>query len=270
MSTESADTDISHLFATENAAPSAAEANPQPSEQPLPPDLVESYQQPSPEANTQPPQPQAPGQEQQAQQPQQQPHTVPVGELIDMRRRAQAAEESQRTQQREIDQLKQMMARLSQPQQPPQPQLDPIDDPQGFVNGITNQIEQRFLNMQLNDSERRAREKFGAADVDAAFEAAQKSGFANAFINRPDAYGEMVDWYRAQKLRETIGTDPAAYTEKLKTDLRQQILAELKQGSPPPSNLPPSLSSATKASATPEANVSDKDFFNEMMNRKRG
>jgi hypothetical protein len=269
MSTESAETSISHLFAPQNAAPSTEQANPQPSEQPTPPD-VEPFAQPVTEAV--PPQQQqpVPGQEQQPAE-QQQPHQVPLGELIEERKRRQSAEEFQRNQQRRIDQLEQMMARFSQPPQQPQPRIDPIEDPDAFAQSIEHRIEQRFLNMTLNESERRARDSHGADAVEAALEAAQRSGFAQAFVNKPDAYGEMVRWHKAQQLQETIGEDPNAYKERLKQELKQQLLAEMRQGTPPPSNITPPLSSATRADPNqPAAIGSDKDFFNDMMNRKRG
>lgn len=271
MSTESAETSISHLFAPQNAAPSTEQANPQPSEQPTPPD-VDFFHQPAAEAiPPQQPQP-VPGQEQPpVQQQQPQPHQVPLSELIEERKRRQSAEEFQRNQQREIDQLKQMMARITQPPQQPQPRIDPLEDPDAFVHSIEHRIEQRFLNMTLNESERRARDTHGADAVEAALEAAQRSGFAQAFVNKPDAYGEMVRWHKAQQLQETIGVDPNAYKERLKQELKQQLLAEMRQGTPPPSNITPPLSSATRADPhQPAAIGSDKDFFNDMMNRKRG
>jgi hypothetical protein len=271
MSTESAETSISHLFAPQNAAPSTEQANPQPSEQPSPPD-VDFFHQPVTEAV--PPQQQqpVPGQEQPpAQQQQPQQHQVPLGELIDERKRRQQAEDLQRNQQRRIDQLEQMMARFSQPPQQPQPRIDPLEDPDAFVQSIENRMEQRFLNMTLNESERRARVAHGADAVEAALDAAQRSGFAQAFVSKPDAYGEMVRWHKAQQLQETIGEDPNAYKERLKAEVKQQLLAEMRQGTPPPSNITPPLSSATRADPNqPAAIGSDKDFFNDMMNRKRG
>jgi hypothetical protein len=262
-----ATTTIADLFAPDPAPQMPAST--QASEQPTPPDPDYGYQPPVqeviPPAQTQQPQGQEPP-------VQQQPHMVPLGELIDTRKRAQAAEEAARQTQREMQQLKEMMMRQSQPQQPqnqPQP-IDPVEDPQGFANALIHQIEERFLNERLNDSERRARAEFGSANVDAALQAAQQAGFSSAFASRPDAYREMVEWHQAQQLRATIGANPTAYQEQLKAQIRAQVLAELKQGTPPPSNLPPSLSGATKANMQPEVIGSDKDWFNETLNgRKR-
>lgn len=257
------DTTIAHLFNPEPAAAPAQLAT----EQPLPPDVSDGYNVPPPAsepAPVVPPQAQ-PEPQQQAQQPQ--THMVPLAELLSERRERQ--EYAQR-----VRQLEDSMRRLTQPQpqQAPQPQIDPVEDPQGFVHAITHQIEQRFLNQSLNDSERRAREVHGSDTVDAAFEAARQSGFAQAFVNKPDAYGEMVKWHKAQQLQATIGADPAAYAEQLKAQIRAQLLAEFKQGTPPPSNLPPSLSTATRASpqGSPEVLGSDKDFFRQTMNPRRG
>lgn len=256
-------TTIDHLFAPEASEQGQAT----PSEQPAPPDLdSHQFQQHAPEA-----QPAATGQEQQ--QPQQQ-HQVPLSELIETRKRAQAAEEAARRAQQQLDQLNAEFRRFSQPQQPqpqqPQHVIDPVEDPQGFVNLVTQQIETRFLNNALNESERRARETHGSEAVDAAYEAAKQSGFAQAFTHKPDAYGEMVKWHKAQLLATQVGTDPAAYTEQLKATLRAQILAEMKQGTPPPQHLPPSLSSATRANSAPDVMGSDKDFFRQTMNPRRG
>jgi len=272
MSTESAETNIGHLFGNHNAAPSAGEAIPQPSEQPLPPDAAEFYQQPSSEATPQPQPAAVPGQEPHGEPQQQQPHQVPLSELIEERKRRQSAEEYQRNQQRRIDQLEQTMARLTQPPPPQQPQIDPYEDPNAFAQQMMQAVDQRFLNMSLNESERRARSEHGTEAVDAAFEAAQRSGFAQAFVNKPDAYGEMVRWHKAQQVAETIGVDPNAYRQKLEQEVRAKVLAEMRQGTPPPSNIPPSLSQATRATPQYHTEVagSDKDFFHEMMNRKRG
>jgi hypothetical protein len=262
MSTEAGeDTTIAHLF---NPEPAAAPAPVVATEQPLPPD-VDSYTHLPPAQQQTVPAPQAEIQPE----PQPQSHMVPLSELIAERRERQELA-------RRAQQLEDSMRRLSQPQpqpvQQPQPVIDPVEDPQGFVHAITHQIEQRFLNQSLNDSERRARESHGSETVDAAFEAARQSGFAQAFIHKPDAYGEMVKWHKAQQLASQIGSDPATYAATLKEQIRAQVLAELKQGTPPPSNLPPSLSTATRANpqVSPDVVGSDKDFFRQTMNPKRG
>lgn len=262
-----ASTTIGHLFA-ETPAPAAPASAPV-TEQPAPPDVEYGH---LPPITEQQPQDQqiAPGQEPPAPAPQQQSHMVPLAELLDTRKRAQAAEEAARQTQREMQQLREMVARQSQPQpQAPQPQpIDPVEDPQGFAQAIYAQVENRFLNQTLNDSERRARIEFGGAAVDAALEAAQQAGFAQAFTHRPDAYREMVEWHQAQQLLSQVGSNPAAYVDQLKAQIRAQVLAELKQGSTP-ANLPPSLAGAARANTAPEVVSSDRDFFRETLNPRR-
>lgn len=256
------DTTIAHLFNPEPAAAPAQLAT----EQPLPPDVSDGYNVPPPASE---PAPVVPPQAQPEPQPQAQPqtHMVPLAELISERK-----ERQQYAQQ--VQQLTEAVRRLTQPQQQaPQPEpIDPEVDPAGAFNALRSEFSTALLSQRLDFSETKAREVHGDEAVNAAFEAATKSGFRQAFVNKPDAYGEMVKWHKAQQLQQTIGTDPAAYAEQLKAQIRAQLLAEFKQGTPPPSNLPPSLSSATRATpaGTPEVIGSDKDFFKATMNPRRG
>jgi hypothetical protein len=271
MSTDSNATSIDFLFGNEAPSQTAEPASQPHVEQPTPPDL-DNYQQSVQETRAQPHEPGTPGQEQPAQQPQQQSHQVPLSELVDMRKRAQAAEEYQRNQQREIDQLKQMMARVNQPQQPQPTPLDPMDDPEGYAYSIINAVDQRFLNMQLQQDENTVRTKYGPEFADEAYQAAQRSGMLDRFAGRPNAWTDLADWYQGRQIKERVGGDLSTYEQNLKAQLRQQIIAEMRQGTPPPSNIPPSLSQATRASPATHGEVmgSDKDFFNDMMNRKKG
>lgn len=265
MSTDAGEaTSIAHLFAAEPAAAPAPEAA---TEQPLPPDVTDSYthlppgQQPA--AQDQP----HPQQQQGVPQPEPQTHLVPLSELIAERRERQELA-------RRAQQLEDSMRRLTQPQPQPvqQPQIDPEVDPAGAFNALRGEFSQALLSQRLDFSEAKARDTHGNEAVDAAFDAAKQAGFTQAFVNRPDAYGEMVRWHKAQQLQQTIGNDPTAYTQQLEAQLRAKILAELKAGTPPPSNLPPSLSTATRATpqGTPEVIGSDKDFFRQTMNPRRG
>lgn len=261
---DSGDTTIGHLFSAEPAAAPAPAAPA--TEQPLPPDVTDSYQFPPQIANA--PDPAAtPAPEQAAPQ---QPHMVPVGELIETRRRAQFAEETARQAQARAAQLDEAMRRLTQPQQPQvqQPAIDPELDPAGAFNALRSEMQNSILNTKLDISERYAREKFGDAAVDAATKAAIEAGYNTVFVQRPDAYKELMEWHQGQQVRAQIGGDPAAYREQLKAEIRAQLLAEMRQGTPPPSNLPPSLSTATRVNGAPEVVASDRDFFKSMMNPK--
>lgn len=206
-----------------------------------------------------------------APEPVQQPqHQVPLAHLIEERKRAQAAE-------RERSQLLEAVARLTaQQQQAPQPvyqRPDPISDPEGAYAHLEHKVQQGFLNQHLNMSERYARTTHGSEVVDQALEAAQRAGYDAMFVNRPDPYGEMVDWYRGQQVAQEIGTDPAAYRARIEaevaTRVRAEVMAQLQAGRTPPQNLPPSLSTSTNASGGVEHVPSAKDHFNSMMSNHR-
>ncbi len=194
------------------------------------------------------------------------PQTVPLAELIETRRRAQAAEQERQEIRQQNAQLMEALQRLTRPQQPaPQP-IDPIADPEGAYHALEQRTQQMLLNQQLNFSEMRARDKFGGDVVDRALEAARQSGYVPTFVNRPDAYGEMVSWYQSQQVAQTVGTDLAAY----EAQIRAKVIAELRAGATPPQNLPPSLSQATKTNGAPVVLGDDKDFFKQTMNPRRG
>jgi hypothetical protein len=258
------DTSIQHLFNEPEPAPAYEPANSEPNgHQPPPPEPNDPY------STVEEPAQQAPvANGQQQAEPPQQSHQVPLAELVETRRRAQAAEEAHRESMRRIEQLEDTMRRLSQPQQPQAPQIDPYVDPEAFVGHITGLIEQKFHHQALTASEQNARKQHGDALVEEAAHAAHRQGLDGYFAARPSPHEEVIAWYKSQKIASEIGTDPDAYRQKIEAEARARVLAELKQGTPPPSNLTPPLSSATRANAAPGHVESDKDFFNSMMNRR--
>lgn len=256
-------TTIDHLFAGETAAPAQAhEPQPSPPEpyyEPVTPSQPAAQPQPAPPVAQ--PEPQR-----------EQPRMVPLPELIETRKRAQEAE-------RREQMLLEALSRLNQgqPQQPqPQPQvIDPLADPEGAYHALQQRLAQqeqatqeRLLAIHLNTSERYARQAYGNDTVDRALEAVQAAGMNQMFLNRPDPYADLVSWYRGQVAAQEIG-DPTTYRQKIEAETRARILAEMRQGGPAPSNLPPSLATATRATTGTSDVGSDKDFFNQMMNRKR-
>lgn len=255
MSTENGEqpTTIGHLFASDPApVPQEQPATEQPNPAPVDASQQPQEQAPAPEAT-----PQA-----------QQPHMVPLAELIETRKRAQAAEDAARRNQQQIDHLHESMRRLQQPPQAQQP-IDPVSDPDAFVSHVSSVIEQRFQQQAISTSFQRASEKHGVDLVTAAANKAHELGLDTYFASRPDPHGEAIAWYRGQQLQSEIGADPAAYRQNLETELRAKILAEMKQGTPPPSNLPPSLSATTRVNGATEPVPSGKDFFNSMMNQRQ-
>ena len=282
MSTDTDTTSIQHLFSESDAGqevPTQTEQAPpqefagEQGQQPPPPDVEGQGLHGEDGQPTEPP-------AERQQQEEEQPRMVPLPELIETRKRAQEAERAAQDLQQRYQQLEQMVQGLYQ-QQAPQEQHqqqqrpqepDPFDDPHAYARSIEErvmgQVQQQFLNQQLNASEERARSAYGAETVDEAFEAARQAGIAQAFVNQADPYGELVKWHKAQRLQSEIGDDPESYKKQLRDQVRQELLAEMKQGTPPPSNLPPSLSTATKANTAPEVVKESKDWFKEMMNKR--
>ncbi len=258
MSTD--DTNISHLFAPEAPDTAPAPAMPHSDQQPLPPDVDYGFapqQQPEPVPQVQP-EPQHPA-----------PQTVPLAELIDTRRRAQAAEQERQEMRQQNQQLMEALSRLTRPQQPaPQP-IDPVADPEAAYAALQQQNQQELLTIRLDMSESFARQRFGDQAVNEALDAAHAAGINRHFAQHKDAYGEMMRWHQGQRLSQEIGSDPSAYEARIREKVKAEILAQFRGGPSTPPNLPPSLSTATKANNAPEVLGDDKDFFRQTMNQHR-
>jgi hypothetical protein len=273
MASDATDTTIDMLFSNEPAVP-AALSTPEPNA--LQPQPIVTEQTPpavplvTDTALTQPPA---------TPESQRQAERVPLSELMETRRRAQEAER----QNAQLIEALQRVTAANQPQQPPQPAPEPIDpvaDPERAYAALQHQMTEGMLNMHLNMSERYARSQPGGNEaVDQALEAAAKAGIAHTFRHRADPYADLVQWHQGQKLVQEVGPDPAAYRAKVEAEIRANLLASpefrasliagLKQGQPAPQNLPPSLSTATKANGSPEVIGSDQDFFNSTINARR-
>ena len=278
MDANDATTTIEHLFAPATPQVSdAGTANPaMPAQGDATPTGAEVQPQSTPQLQPQPGQAQPPQGEA--------PRMVPLPELMETRRRAQAAEEDARAIRQQNQQLIEAFQRLAanQPQtRQPQPQpIDPEIDPAGYarelemrlhssITALDQKYQGALQNMQLNASESNARGQFGNDVVDAAFEAAQAAGYIPTFVSRADPYGELVDGYQGQRIKQEIGTtDLTAYRAQIEAETRAKILAELKAGTGAPTNLPPSLASATRASNAPEVVQDTGDFFKSMFDRR--
>lgn len=182
---------------------------------------------------------------------------VPVTELVSERKKLKEARDTEARLRQEAEaratayerQLQQMLQRM-QPaaqQQAPQPP-DAFSDPEGALRYQQQQFQSALLNDRLNLSEEMARDKYGDEAVEAALEAAMQAGLQRDFINKRHPYKEMVTWHRKTRAMQEIGNDPEAYRKKV----REEVLAELKQGGTkpqmqPPQRLPGTLADATQA-----------------------
>ncbi|WP_155623748.1 hypothetical protein [Burkholderia territorii] len=105
---------------------------------------------------------------------------------------------------------------VTQPQQPQQP--------------VAMTYEHALLNERMNMSEMMVRQQHGDADVDKALEVFQKAVQENPALGAQLAQQRhpwqfMLDQAKRIEAMQEIGTDPAAYRQKL----RDEILAELQQ-----------------------------------------
>ena len=196
-------------------------------------------------------------------------HMVPLSELLDTRHRAQAAEFKAQQVQEQLQAFQRSLEARYAPQPLP---IDPVSDPEGAFRAVAERIavqdqrlQEQALHQRANMSEMLARKEFGAQTVETAREAALKAGLGDHFLRQADPYQSVVEWHRGQTVAKEIG-DPVAYREKIKAE----ILAELR-GQPvrPGASqvLPPSLSSATRASAAGPVVTDSSDFFKNMLKK---
>lgn len=141
-------------------------------------------------------------------------------------------------------QFNQMQQWLIAQQQAQQPKPQPPDFWEAPENAIDYRVRQEvepikgLLAKQREEfSMLQAVDKYGQETVDTAFSdlrqkmAVDPNGTAADYqriMASPHPYGALVDWHRKQQALAEIGSDPAAYKEKLKAEL----LAELQQQQP--------------------------------------
>jgi hypothetical protein len=202
-----------------------------------------------------------------------QPHQVPLSELLNTRERAQAAE-------RERDELKRALEHIQRQQQATQQKPaevpDIFSDPEAYTRHINETVHRTTTEMRLEFdmqlAEVRHPDVFPKA-YDAFIQAVGNPGRPN-----PQLYHEVmgarspgqaiVDWFKRDQVLREVGTDPAAYRQKLQKELLEdqdfiaQVIAKTRgeagNGSRP-ANVTrlPSLNRQTSAAAAKEADDND-------------
>ncbi|WP_299083805.1 hypothetical protein [uncultured Paraglaciecola sp.] len=139
---------------------------------------------------------------------------IPIAALLDEREKRQAA-------QRELEQLRKQV----QPKEDKTP--DVLDDQEGFVKTIRNDVQQAIINERANISEHHARQKHDDFDtrwVEVERFIAEK-GLGNDVVNHVDPYGHAFKLYddhlEMQRLK-----DPG-HMEKIRAELREELRAEI-------------------------------------------
>jgi hypothetical protein len=188
--------------------------------------------------------------------PEEQPiqHRVPVRELTSEREKRRAAEDARlqaearaEAYERQLQALMQQQSRAAAPEPPQQPQQeipDPVLDPQGFIRYQQEAIRFQMADQNANQSEYRARQKYGDKAVDEAIGTVKRAGLAQQFLYRPDPYEDVISWHRRASFVQQVGPDPDAWKTNLEKEIRAKVLEELKAPKPTVS-LPSSLADAT-------------------------
>lgn len=157
------------------------------------------------------------------------------------RLRTEAEENARRYQ----AQLQEMERRIAAAQNPPPPPPDLFEDPNAWQQNIRSEMEQRMINERANMSELLARNKYGDEIVDKALQAATSQGIAPQFLRARDPYGALLDWHKRASFVQEIGPDPEAYKNKLREQIRNEVLQEIKAAPAKQQQFPTSLVDAT-------------------------
>ncbi len=154
-------------------------------------------------------------------------------EVADLRR--QIADQDRNWQQR----VEQLVTQL-QPKAAPQQAPDFWEAPETAIDHRLSQaitpIQQALMAQREGMSRMMASEKHGEEAVNEAYQALAAMRGAPEFqsvydqvMSSPHPYGALVAWHGKQKVMSEIGSDPAAYREKVKAEL----LAEMNGGQQP-------------------------------------
>lgn len=203
---------------------------------------------------------------------------VPLRELTSERKKLKGKLEEESRARIAAEERAKVLEQFARPQAQQAPQRqpeapDPITDPEGYARFVDARAEHRVFQDRLHRSEERARDKYGDAEVDEAFQAAIAAGLIarQHFIQSEPRHpwGAMMEWHKQQKILQTVGNDPAAYEKQIEERVRQKVLKELQAGNGPiaaaqPTRFPGTLADTT-AAGTQGAHLSEeaamKDVF---------
>jgi hypothetical protein len=176
--------------------------------------------------------------------------------LIDLRRKAQAAEERAAKTEAEAKAIRERF------EQPTQPLPNPNEDPDAYAQTIMQQVAQYLLVQKVNSSEAavRASGKYEQAEIDAAIawgmEQASDPGWKQRAVSQLNPVEWTIQQYKRDQHLSQVGDDPDAWALKRAAELAAAQAQQSPQPSPaapqnpaPVAPPPPtrSLASATSA-----------------------
>ena len=171
----------------------------------------------------------------------------------DWKLRAVEAETKHKELQRQLEEAtRRATAPPPQPQAQPQyqPPPDPQVDPRGFAQYLIQEQQKQLLNERLNMSERMAKKEIGAEKLTKYVEDFRKMSETDATLfgklySQPDPYDWLVHEVDRLRLVQDVGSDPAAYRDKILAEGRAQWEAEKAAPTPSPAlGMQPSLAGA--------------------------
>lgn len=180
--------------------------------------------------------------------------TVPLAALQEERSKSKRYTEALSDVERKLSEQNQawerrfnQMLEAVKPQQQPQPAPDFFADPDAAMNHRLEPLQQRFektiSGLALRASRAEALAEYGkeaVADLERAIGEAIAANDPEVFKLRQDMLasdhpvGVAMEWHNRRRVLSEVGTDPAAYREKLKAE----ILAELQQTQQPATAAP--------------------------------
>ena len=189
----------------------------------------------------------------------------------------------------ENERIKAELAELRRAQQQSAPKkdepkddgIDPLLDPKGYAKQVREEIRQEMLSERREESLQRAAKAY-KDEFKEAYEAAQKrvDPALRARMQESRDPGEtLIEWHRENKQRAEIGNDLTAYKQRLREEAlkdpefrKAAMEAWNSEARQQPSGrsrveLPPSMSSASRASAAVRGqnnDPSDQELWNEI------
>jgi hypothetical protein len=186
---------------------------------------------------------------------------VPAGRLREANERARQAEERARTIETEREAERTRVAALeaqmqtltsllqgqrNQPPPTPAPKVEPpavpdiFENPQGFVEHITNQIRSEMGTVRQDLKQTQVETSFRIAHVKHKEEFPEAMGAINKLdannpddrvvvqriYNSPDPGEALVSWHKRNKTLALVGDDPNAYAERIRDETRKALMQD--------------------------------------------
>jgi hypothetical protein len=139
-------------------------------------------------------------------------------------------------------QVNELLQRIPVPQKEEKPAPDWFENPAAATQHVVqselspqlNQFNQALLAIAKDNAITRFTED-AVNEAETAFISAMQSGKLDQadyqkVVSCPNRYAAAVQWHKRQQAQAEIGDDPAAYKQKLRDELKAELLAEFQQG----------------------------------------